>query len=294
MAPAATTAAATTTTAVVVGGLEFVWIFVLGRQSRLHQSALSSRLHLPTSCTLKSLRKRSRPFHRVVEQRLHVARARWRFRGDTDRARGTWIGNEYSGWPLPDETLSRESICYLAGLGEDASFDLELIDRFGCEVHAFDPVPEAVRYGTAVQSREPRFHFHPFGLWSEDASLVFHDNPIEGFVSRSATDLHEINGGLELPVKGLAGLSQTLGHDRIDLLKLSVEGSEYRLIDVLINERLEVGTVLIEFAQPAPLSRVCDAVDRLEAGGWRLVEISLQPFNWRACFQGLETLRSQR
>jgi FkbM family methyltransferase len=238
------------------------------------------------------LRELSRAVRRVAEQRLLITRARRRFHGSTDDARTTWVGNEYSGWPLPDGILNRDSICYLAGLGEDASFDLELIERFGCEVHAFDPVPEAVRYGAAVQSREPRFHFHPFGLWSEDASLVFHDNPIEGFVSRSATDIHEIEGGLELPVKGLSELRRELRHDRIDLLKLSVEGSEYRLIDVLVNERLEVGTLLIEFAQPAPLARVCGAVDRLDAGGWRLVEISLQPFNWRACF--LETSRSQR
>jgi FkbM family methyltransferase len=240
------------------------------------------------------MRKHPRPVRRVVEQRVQVARARWRFRERTDRARGNWIGNEYSGWPLPDGIVGRESICYLVGLGEDASFDLELIQRFGCEVHAFDPVPEAVRYGTAVQSREPRFHFYPFGLWSEDASLIFHHNPIEGFVSRSATDLHQIGGGLELPVRDLREVPQSLGHDRIDLLKLSVEGSEYRLIDVLISERFEVGTVLVEFAQPAPLDRVCDAVDRLEAAGWRLAEISLQPFNWRARFQALETSRSQR
>ena len=95
--------------------------------------------------------------------------------------------------------------------------------------------------------------------------------------------MHAIARGLELPVKALSELPRELGHDRIDLLKLSVEGSEYVLIDVLLNEQLEVGTVLVEFAQPTPLAQVCDAVDRLEAGGWRLVEFSLQPFNWRAC-----------
>lgn len=230
------------------------------------------------------MRELCRAVRRVGEQRLLVARARRRFRRRTGGAPTTWIGNEYSGWPLPDGILNRDSVCYLAGLGEDASFDLELIERFGCQVHAFDPVPEAVRYGAAIQAREPRFHLHPFGLWSEDATLVFHDNPIEGFVSRSATDMHAIARGLELPVKALSELPRELGHDRIDLLKLSVEGSEYVLIDVLLNVQLEVGTVLVEFAQPTPLAKVCDAVDRLEAGGWRLVEFSLQPFNWRACF----------
>jgi len=234
---------------------------------------------------LKSLRKQLQILRRVGAQRILVARGHRRFREHVGRAREAWIGNEYSGWPLHEDALNRGSICYLAGLGEDASFDLALIERFGCQVHAFDPVPEAVRFGTAVQARQPSFHFHPFGLWSEDGALDFHDNPIEGFVSRSATDMHGVGRGQTLPVKSLSGLPRELGHDHVDLLKLSVEGSEYELIDVLIRSRMKVGTVLVEFAQPAPLSRVCEAVDRLETSGWRLVAFSIQPFNWRACFQ---------
>lgn len=173
----------------------------------------------------------------------------------------------------------------LAGLGEDASFDLALIDRFGCDVHAFDPVPEAIRYGTELEAEEPHFHFHPYGLWSEEGELVFHDNPNEGFVSRSATDMHGTGHGQRLPVKNLAGLPGELGHDRIDLLKLSVEGSEYELIRVLVTEEVPVRTVLVEFAQPAPLDDVVAGVDALESAGWDLVAFDIRPFNWKACFR---------
>ena len=35
-------------------------------------------------------------------------------------------------------------ICYCGGVGEDITFDLGLIERFGCTVYAFDPTPRAV------------------------------------------------------------------------------------------------------------------------------------------------------
>ena len=61
------------------------------------------------------MRELSRAVRRVGEQRLLVARARRRFRRRTGGAPTTWIGNEYSGWPLPDGILNRDSVCYLAG-----------------------------------------------------------------------------------------------------------------------------------------------------------------------------------
>lgn len=49
------------------------------------------------------------------------------------------IGSEYGGWVVPRGSVSRSSICYCVGVGEDVSFDLGLISQFGCAVHAFDP-----------------------------------------------------------------------------------------------------------------------------------------------------------
>ena len=52
----------------------------------------------------------------------------------------------YGFWSVPEILLGPESVCYLVGTGEDISFDLALIDRFGCTVHAFDPVPSAQEF----------------------------------------------------------------------------------------------------------------------------------------------------
>jgi hypothetical protein len=114
--------------------------------------------------------------------------------------------------------------------------------------------------------------------------LRFHDNPQEGFVSRSATDMHETAGSLELPVRSIPSVMAELGHERIDLLKLSVEGSEYELIDAVVEEAIPVRCLCVEFAQPTPLARVRAAVDRLGGAGLRLAHPELRPFYWKFSF----------
>ncbi len=194
------------------------------------------------------------------------------------------IGTAYGGWSIPADRLSENSVCYLAGLGEDASFDLSLIERFGCTVHAFDPVPEAAQYAAQVSAREPRFQFEPVGLWSSDGTLRFYDNAEPGFVSRSATNMHSTAAFAEAHVRSVDSLMTEFGHARIDLLKLSVEGSEYELVDDLLDKRLPVSVLCVEFAQPAPLPPILRRVRALERNGYRLVNLSLPPFNWKLTF----------
>jgi FkbM family methyltransferase len=220
-----------------------------------------------------------------VQQRVSVLRGRRRFTADPRAGSVTWIGTAYGGWPLPDGELGVGSVCYLAGLGEDASFDLTLIRDFGCEVHAFDPVPEAVAYGEQVAAEEPRFHFHPFGLWSSDGVLRFYDNPNEGYVSRSATDMHGTGKHVEFKVRAIPSLLAEFGHERIDLLKLSVEGSEYELIDAVLADSPPVRILCVEFAQPAPYAKIEGAVSKLEAAGWTIAYASVKPFGWKMTFR---------
>jgi FkbM family methyltransferase len=224
-------------------------------------------------------------FARLALQKINAVRLR---RALTVQPRDdlAWIGTAYGGWSMPAGLLSQDSVCYLAGLGEDASFDLSLIERFGCTVYAFDPVPEAARYAESVSSQEPRFRFSPVGLWSSDGSLRFYDNAEPGFVSRSATNMHDTGSFTEADVRSIDSLMAEFGHQHVDLLKLSVEGSEYTLVDDLLAKQLPMKVLCVEFAQPAPLDPIIARVRALEAGGYQLVNASLPPFNWKLTFCG--------
>jgi FkbM family methyltransferase len=194
------------------------------------------------------------------------------------------IGTRYGGWSIPRKDMGAEAVCYFAGLGEDASFDLGVIERFGCEVHAFDPVPEASRYAATVSARESRFHFHPCGLWSSDGALRFYANAEPGFVSRSATNMHGTGEYTEAQVRAVDSLMSELGHEHVDLLKLSVEGSEYEILDDLLAKRLPVKVVCVEFSQPAPVQPVLQRVAAMRKGGYELVAAILQPSGWKLTF----------
>lgn len=56
------------------------------------------------------------------------------------------LGTDYGGWTIPDDLIDPAWVCYCGGVGDDISFDLAFIERFGCSVHAFDPTPSSIEY----------------------------------------------------------------------------------------------------------------------------------------------------
>lgn len=222
---------------------------------------------------------------KAVERR---ARARAFRRGLSIASRGdlVTIGDlSYGGWTVPAALLDTDSVCYLAGVGEDITFDLGLIARFGCTVEAFDPVPQAAIHVSQASPHEPRLRFHPVGLWSSDTSLRFSEPRAAGYVSRSATDMHTTGGGQELPVRSVRSLMDELGHDRIDLLKISAEGAEYEILDHVLDEGLNVRVLCVEYAQPAPEPATPRrSVEKLANAGFDVVAASVPPGGWKLCF----------
>src|SRR5690606_14731904 len=106
-------------------------------------------------------------------------------------------GSRYGGWSIPNGILNSVSICYLAGAGEVISFNVELVDNFGCYVHVIDPSPRAklhfdkllectkkgekfpVNHSTTEfyslsKDNVELLHFHELGLWSESKTLKFY------------------------------------------------------------------------------------------------------------------------
>lgn len=211
-----------------------------------------------------------------VRARAFAARTKLTPREDLVR-----MGTAYGGWAVPGSLLDSRSACYLAGIGKDITFDLGLIARFGCTVHALDPVPAAIEYAREAAAAEPRFVLHPCGLWSQDGTISFYSHREPGFVSHSATDMHETGASFQAPVRSVESLMREQGHQRVDLLKLSVEGSEYEIIDHVLEASLDVRALCVEFAQPAPSRPVRRVLARLRRAGYQPVAASFQPFGWK-------------
>jgi FkbM family methyltransferase len=192
----------------------------------------------------------------------------------------------YGGYVLPEALLGPDSVCYLAGVGEDISFDLGVIARFGCNVYSIDPVPRAKAHAEAAAKHEPRLTFLPFALWSRDETLTFHAPREEGYVSQSAVNLHGTAGDFSAPARSVASLMEEHGNDHIDLLKISAEGSEYEIVDHVVSSGIDVRVLCVEYAQPAPVDRAVASVRSLEGAGYRLVAQSIPMWNWKLTFVG--------
>ncbi len=58
----------------------------------------------------------------------------------------TYLGSEYGGWNLVDQNNLRNCTIISAGLGEDASFDIEFATKYNAKVIIVDPTPRAIKH----------------------------------------------------------------------------------------------------------------------------------------------------
>jgi FkbM family methyltransferase len=206
------------------------------------------------------------------ERKLALARAGVRVAAPPARDQETLhVGTGWGGWSVVPELLSSESVVYSAGIGEDSTFDEGLIERFGCEVHGFDPTPKGRAHGEALAAREPRFQMHPVGVWDEDTVLSFFAPRDPSHDSWSALNLQRTDESVDFEVRRVPSLMRELGHERIDLLKIDVEGAEYRVLSDVLSAGLSIPQIAVEFDEPPPDVRAPGRMARrLVRAGYRL------------------------
>ena len=216
------------------------------------------------------------------------------------------IGTKYGGWTIPVNLLDKNSICYCAGAGEDISFDIGLIYRYGCDVYTIDPTPRAINHvayikqmvsasknahinknsNNAYHIQPSQLHhliFIPNGLWKEDTIMKFYAPKTPTHVSHSILNLQKTDHYFEAPCKKVATLMKELGHDHIDLLKLDIEGAEYAVIDSILEDNLDIRCICVEFDEFAGANkqnnsdltesalRVQQRIDALYKAGYTLI-----------------------
>lgn len=162
--------------------------------------------------------------------------------------------SEYGSWVVPRDLFNSKSICYLAGVGTDISFDLALIEKFGCLCHAFDPTPESIKY-IERQSLPSQYRFHAFGLWSRNEKLKFYAPANELHISHSILNLQGTENYFEANCRTVASIMEELGDDQIDLIKLDIEGAEYEVLESMKRDGIAPQVILIEYDETgSPLS----------------------------------------
>lgn len=191
------------------------------------------------------------------------------------------FGSKYGGWGVDTRALSPAATVLSFGLGEDVSFETALIERFGCRVVGFDPTPRAVEH-VRTHAPDDRFRAHPPALAAHDGTLTFTLPPDSAADQVSASAFAHYAGDaqrrFEVPCATLATVCERFGIDRVDVLKLDVEGAEYDVIDqaTRLGWLGDIGQVLVEFHHflpGLPAGRTRAAIAQLRGAGFRIAWI---------------------
>lgn len=180
------------------------------------------------------------------------------------------LGSPYGGWIVPTHAALPGSVCYLAGLGEDASLDLALAAR-GCEVVVIDPTPRAVAFAEVAFDGLDNVRFLPIGVWSTSRIVRFYAPADPTHVSHSAVNLQGTTSWFEAPCRTVREIAAQFNHLGIDLLKLDIEGAEYEVLEGLVSDGLRPCAICVEFDQPVSVWTTIRQLKRLTRAGYDVV-----------------------
>lgn len=216
---------------------------------------------------------------------------RWRFRPDVQVEPGgaqITLGSAYGGWTFEDRDSLRGSTIISAGLGEDASFDIEFARKYGAKVIIVDPTPRAIEHFGKIKARigeaatqgyvsggDQPIEAYPLdgitgdqlslvekALWTHPTTLKFFlpGNPdhVSHSVVNFQNDYAQDTPAIEVEAVPLEDVLETHGLGGVALLKMDIEGAEVPVLKAMIDKGIRPEQLLIEFDElikPSPRSR---------------------------------------
>jgi hypothetical protein len=156
------------------------------------------------------------------------------------------IGSDYGGWHIDLNLVTVGSRVISAGLGNDITFDTELIRLKKCYVIGIDPTRVSINHQNKLTSAgiisESVYRFLPFALHTDDMGLVMENATTNGCSMFGKKQVHRMSS-ISLPTL----LAQ---YKNVSVLKMNIEGGEYPVLRALTE--LSVPQVLIRFHHRKP------------------------------------------
>eukprot|EP00965_Chrysotila_dentata_P022589 748062-Pleurochrysis_carterae.AAC.1 len=145
-----------------------------------------------------------------------------------------WFGSRGDGGyhVCVDSLTPGSCIVYSLGTRENPSFDVAMA-AYGCEVHSFDPTLEQQGLKTAALLGKSSFKvtFHDVGIGGRSMAYAPGTAPWQwpglGYGRESNSK--------KWTLRTLESLMRELGHAKVDVLKMDVEGAEWPLLEHLLS-----------------------------------------------------------
>lgn len=126
--------------------------------------------------------------------------------------------------------------------------------------------------------KDPRFVMHEIGVAAFDGEVKFNPPENPDHVSHEILECESTQANaIRVKVKRLVSIMKELGHGKIDLIKLDIEGAEYEVIDVLLKSNILPKQLLVEFHHRFPkvgIEKSIGTIKRLRDVGYKILSIS--------------------
>lgn len=190
-----------------------------------------------------------------------------------------YYGTSYGGWYVAEQYMSDNLNILSAGVGEDISFDIEILNKFKSKIIFIDPTPRAIAHiekivenignkktipyddksgNQKVQSYElsniqiDSFILIEKALYSEsDLVIKFYKPNNDAFVSHSISNFqnqyNKKSDYIEVSTTNIEDIIKTHRINEIDILKLDIEGAENQVIPDFLRRKIFPKQLLVEF-----------------------------------------------
>jgi FkbM family methyltransferase len=152
---------------------------------------------------------------------------RW-LRDPQYRAYRKWVGDKGDTTRRFDINLKTDDTIVIVGAYKGA-VTAEMAQRFGCTIHAFEPIEQFAEAARAHCAAFDNVKIHPFGLATENTTATI---SLEGDASsrnRGTSDT------VVATFRNAAEVFNDLGLSKIGFMLINIEGDEYTLIPSLID-----------------------------------------------------------
>jgi len=131
-----------------------------------------------------------------------------------------WICRDFFQGKNTKRAIAKKEKCvvYSFGSSDDSCFESAMADMFDCEIHIFDP--------TSGELRNPRWTYHGYGIGGKNSEITDFWN----------CRTQKRDTCTNCPMKDLKTIMKELGHTHLDVLKVDVDGAEWRSFQYIYEE----------------------------------------------------------
>lgn len=202
-----------------------------------------------------------------------------------------YLGSNYGGWSFLNNSNLEKNFIISAGLGEDASFDIELINRYNCKVIVVDPTPRAIEHYKKIienSGKGKSEHYKKGGkqnISSYNLSNINDDNyiliskalynldnqetkfyspPNKDHVSYSLSNwqsnYRKNTDFIKIKTITVKNILNKFNIKNLEMIKLDIEGAELDVIKNMFDNNIFPKQILVEFDELNIISKT--SIDR--------------------------------